>query len=1003
MPLKSARHLSTLRGAVTKRATPGERIMGKLFPNRGVGFPGGWSQDRIQQVQHFTDWTYIAVHTICMKVASITPNLAWVTDGPSPGKTVKAGQRGLFNCLTGGGFGGTTHISSNTSYGTLRAPDAYVKGRRGRPDDASDWADYGGQMQMGCGGSFLTIGEYRSKALSVVKPTENLAPLESRHLMRRLVDNPNPMDTQFDYRYELMMFKLLCGVAYEWIIPNSYGKPCERWVIPSHWVWPRTGGGEWVDPEHPDADRLIQYYEVRPWGGMGSAGMLRIPASDIIPHIFKSPINKLDGYSKLWAVSRWIDTEESISKSRWSQFINQARPEFWVEMGPGFIDPDDNMIARWEAKIAQKHQGEFNYGKPLFTPAGAKVTTLSFSPTEMAYFQSEEQIRDMILSAFGVPKSAVGVVSDMTFGSVLATLMSFCEQCINPLLAQEGQVETKHLASRFDEELPAWSTLTAGGHGGSGGWRRCKLWYDNCTPADPAQVNSDLTTDMAANAITPNEVRVLRGRPPYKLGGDNPIVSGPGGLMPMPLNVQEDGDDLTDLVRQYSEALAADKDATKLGTMASNEDLPQDEVRDAGADGDGGGAGAGVAGDELDRVDRASEQMNDGGQVDEPNGRPSKRLVKSLSPQKEAFLLEAVAMGYRVTRSGDGAKIVGSYAGKPVGLVIYDDGSASPIGADLTAHSVLRSVAQMRAYLQQWSHRQQQRSLEKGILGDTVQSAGRWLANKWASLESRYGRAGALTMAVGMLATMPVPGNIALVIAAAEGIRGIHGALAGKQLKRWRAVWAKRHHDHGTTQFNLADAAEGGDAARRVLELAAAVPGEMLAAKGREGVPHVTIRYGVDVDQDGTLKQLVETFGPVKVRLGQLDYFPAEQHDMVVIKVGGERLHELNRLLAQLPHRPDDFPYNPHVTLAHVQPGIGQQAVDLLTGMTDDEQGVLDQELTFTGFVHSPRTGGGEPQYIELASFKYQEESGADSVLEEPTLEEAEARWTKALGLEVTA
>jgi hypothetical protein len=57
----------------------------------------------------------------------------------------------------------------------------------------------------------------------------------------------------------------------------------------------------------------------------------------------------------------------------------------------------------------------------------------------------------------------------------------------------------------------------------------------------------------------------------------------------------------------------------------------------------------------------------------------------------------------------------------------------------------------------------------------TVQAAGKWLADKWASLENRYGRAGALSMAVAMLATSPLPGNIPAVIAAAEAVRGISG------------------------------------------------------------------------------------------------------------------------------------------------------------------------------------------------------------------------------------
>ena len=34
--------------------------------------------------------------------------------------------------------------------------------------------------------------------------------------------------------------------------------------------------------------------------------MLRLPANEVVMTRFKSPLNKLDGYSKLWAMARWI-------------------------------------------------------------------------------------------------------------------------------------------------------------------------------------------------------------------------------------------------------------------------------------------------------------------------------------------------------------------------------------------------------------------------------------------------------------------------------------------------------------------------------------------------------------------------------------------------------------------------------------------------------------------------------------------------------------------------
>ena len=267
---------------------------------------------------HLRHWVFCCVDYLCCCLGSIFPNIAYVTTENKPGHTVKAGERGLRN-LMGKGFGGSPHVGAR----------GYLQTYEGREDNGqylgTDWDPSASATGGGGGHSFLTMGEYRSKALSVVKPHENLEPMEADHVLRNLVQNPNAYDTFFSYTYEKWMFGELCGVNYQWKVPNDFGIPVERWVIPSHWVWPRTGGlrvpdggardrmrrngatswefdpdGEvgdsaryrasYVPYDHPYADRLIQYFEVRPWGGMGSAGLLRIPPNEIIMTKWPSPV-----------------------------------------------------------------------------------------------------------------------------------------------------------------------------------------------------------------------------------------------------------------------------------------------------------------------------------------------------------------------------------------------------------------------------------------------------------------------------------------------------------------------------------------------------------------------------------------------------------------------------------------------------------------------------------------------------------------------------------------
>lgn len=456
------------------------------------------------------DWSYVAIDLICKIVARMLPNLAYVRHEHKPGVTRKADEwRTLLD------YGGSDSIEKAV-YGNTYNEISTIPGCLGEVT----WHSF--------------PMHYRRKALSVVKPHEELEPLEVDHPLRRLVENPNPFDTSFDYLYERQMFLELCGVCYTWLVPNRKGRPCEMYVIPSHWVWPRTGGAMYNTPDNPNADRLIQYYEVRPWGGMGSAGILKIPPEEILAERWKSPINKIDGYSRLAALAQWIDTEESISKSRWAQMINMAVPSMWVKTAADYEDPDDAKIKRIESQIQAKYSGEYNFGRPIITPAGVEITPLSFSPAEMAYAASEEQIRDMILSGFGVPKAAVGIANDMTFGALLGTISQLCAWCINPRLSMTGQTFTKFLCPRFEREY-------------RGEKERIRWWWDDTTPHDPQQINSDLQSDGQFYAVTPNEVRAIRGRKPYKKGGNNPLVQGPGGIMPLAINEDEDEGDLKDM------------------------------------------------------------------------------------------------------------------------------------------------------------------------------------------------------------------------------------------------------------------------------------------------------------------------------------------------------------------------------------------------------------------------------------------------------------------------
>ncbi len=477
----------------------GEKIMGALMPYRG--YPWSNDQDRWTQIQHLKNWTGVGIDIIAKLAAQLVPNIA------------------------------------------------YIRPQRTRNSQKWFTHDYGRMQTLDYGGHSFVSGSYRRKALGVIKPHEEIEPVESDHPLRLLIENPNAWDTQFDHDYELIMFQFLCGVAYDWAVPNELGYPQELWCIPSHWVWPRTGGGTVVDPRNPYADSLIAYYEIIPWGsGSGGHGSFRLPPDQIVRYAFKSPINKVNGYAKTFLGRNWIDADDSIAKSQFAQMSNAALPSFWLEFGEGYEDPDDDAIDRISAKFLARYTGEYKTGVPYIGPAGTVPHVLSFPPTQMAYGEAMTQSADRILALLGVPKAAIGMADGMTFGSVLATLYQFCTFTLGPLLTANGQTKTKFLASRF-------STVRD----------PIRIWNDDPAPPDPDQLNKDLRTDFDLGLITPNEGRAIRGRMPYRYGGDDPLVNGPGGLIPLPINTGQDLSELADLIplmgRQDNPAAHAEEES----------------------------------------------------------------------------------------------------------------------------------------------------------------------------------------------------------------------------------------------------------------------------------------------------------------------------------------------------------------------------------------------------------------------------------------------------------
>lgn len=151
--------------------------------------------------------------------------------------------------------------------------------------------------------------------------------------------------------------------------------------------------------------------------------------------------------------------------------------------------------------------------------------------------------------------------------------------------------------------------------------------------------------------------------------------------------------------------------------------------------------------------------------------------------------------------------------------------------------------------------------------------------------------------------------------------------------------------EYGSTQVNL-----DSEVAAALLELAASIPDEALAEKGRETDAHITVKYGVapevSIDQviealaaSPDVAQMVERGGGV-MKFGRTDIFPAsvtgKDYDVVFVAIDSPDLVVLNAVIRNGVESIDtQSTYAPHATLGYVKPGRGAEFVglDALDGM----------------------------------------------------------------------
>lgn len=465
-----------------RRKSIGERKLVRLLHGMGWSQAANpWASNRHELVNQYRGWNYIAIHAFAEAMAEQVPQVAWVED---EGAVKEERRKAWFS----------TRDPWKRAKRLSRVQAKYLGGQR------------------------------RKRALASIQEGDELIPCPADDRMVKVLRKPNPFDTSWTFAYRLAMWFRLAGGCYIRIVPGNDGDPAELWPIPPNWLRAMGGPG-----------KIIDAWECRPilsgvrdenaYGWMiGAGGRETIPADEIIQIGYPHPQHIFDFYSPLEAGAAWVDCSNNIGRARVAQFQNNSYPGVVIEINPELEDPDDDEMERIKSKFKNATAGVMNRGEPIVLTQGMVVKPWSLTPVEMDFVNSDNQMRDAQLALHRTGGSIVGMAEQTTFASMLASRAHWYQGLIRPTCVFLGSIYTERLAPKFSSDDP----------------RRRVVYFDDPTPTDAAQLNSDIQADAAIGAISPNEVRTLRGREPWPYGGDDPMA--PMGTSPVPWHTGQEDD-----------------------------------------------------------------------------------------------------------------------------------------------------------------------------------------------------------------------------------------------------------------------------------------------------------------------------------------------------------------------------------------------------------------------------------------------------------------------------
>jgi len=320
------------------------------------------------------------------------------------------------------------------------------------------------------------------------------AQVDADHPLQRLLANPCPFMTEYDFWSSVSIFLDLAGVAYYEIVRSPAGLPVQLWPLRPDWTAPVLREGE-----------FIAAYEYKVPG----REKIFLEPKDVLRFMTFDPLNIfVTGYPRVAVAARVGDIDNAAT-----DYIKLFWEKGGVPMGllttkQKLRDDDVTLLRkRW----TERYGGFANWLEPAILDQDASYQRTGLTLTEMGFDALDARSEVRICAVMDVPPILVGAkvgLDRSTYSNYQEARRSWWQDSLIPQYEHYDDVINASLSPEFGDDIKA-------------------KWDFSHVPAlqeDQNQIWMRSKEALQSGAISINEFREMVGLEPIS-GGDVRLIS----------------------------------------------------------------------------------------------------------------------------------------------------------------------------------------------------------------------------------------------------------------------------------------------------------------------------------------------------------------------------------------------------------------------------------------------------------------------------------------------